>query len=248
MKQTRLLMGMPITVEVIDPGVTKDDIDAIYDYFTHIDKTFSTYKKTSEISAVNRGLPRAKWSSEMKAVMRLCAQTKRETEGYFDIRHGGQLDPSGLVKGWAIQHAGEQLANQGFSNFYIEAGGDIQVSGVNASGQPWRIGIRNPFIRTEIIKTLSVSSEGVATSGTYIRGQHVYDPHRPDHEIEDIVSLTVIGPNIYEADRFATAAFAMGKRGIHFIEKLGGFEAYMVDNNRMATLTTGFERYTVSAL
>ena len=50
----------------------------------------------------------------------------------------------------------------------------------------------------------------------------------------------MIGPNIYEADRFATAAFAMGRDGILFIEELQGFEGYMIDRNGMATLTSGF--------
>ena len=59
----------------------------------------------------------------------------------------------------------------------------------------------------------------------------------------DIVSLTVIGPNIYEADRFATAAFAMGKRGINFIETCPGLEGYMVDAAGMATETTGFSSF-----
>jgi len=66
---------------------------------------------------------------------------------------------------------------------------------------------------------------------------------KPNEPIKDIVSLTVIGPNIYEADRFVTAAFAMGKEGIYFIEKLDGFEGYMIDSNGLATFTSGFEKY-----
>ncbi len=61
--------------------------------------------------------------------------------------------------------------------------------------------------------------------------------------VEGVVSLTVVGPNIYEADRFATAAFAMGEAGIMFIEKLPGFEGYMVNDNGIATFTSGFEKY-----
>ena len=30
---------------------------------------------------------------------------------------------------------------------------------------------------------------GIATSGSYVRGQHIYDPHAPDLPIADIVSL-----------------------------------------------------------
>ncbi len=61
--------------------------------------------------------------------------------------------------------------------------------------------------------------------------------------VADIVSLTVIGPNIYEADRFATAAFAMGENGIFFIDNLPGFEGYVVNKNGIATMTQGFNQY-----
>jgi len=89
-----------------------------------------------------------------------------------------------------------------------------------------------------------IRNEGIATSGTYIRGAHIYNPLNPQEQLNEIVSLTVIGPNIYEADRFATAAFAMGKNGIVFIEHLPGFEAYVIDVKGIATSTTGFSKYT----
>ena len=60
----------------------------------------------------------------------------------------------------------------------------------------------------------------------------------------EILSLTVVGPNIYEADRFATAAFAMQREGINFIENLNGFEGYSIDKNGTATMTSNFEKYT----
>lgn len=242
MKQTRLIMGMPISVVIEDEAADKTVFKKVFDYFHYVDKKYSPYKPASEVSKINDGLPESKWSQGMKTVLELCRQTKRQTDGYFDAYHGGKLDPSGLVKGWAINNAARLLGKAGFKNFYIEAGGDIQVSGHNADGQPWSVGIRNPLNPNEIVKVLRVTTEGVATSGTYIRGQHIYNPH-DDKEIKDVASLTVIGPNIYDADRFATAAFAMGKSGIRFIESLPGHEAYMITSNRLATLTSGFERY-----
>lgn len=243
MKQLQLLMGMPITVEVVDPSVTGADIESVFAYFRAVDDTFSTYKEDSEISKINRGeLGEEGYSENMKTILALSEQTRQETRGYFDIQHHGMLDPSGIVKGWAILQAASRLKEAGWSNFYIDAGGDIQVAG-RKDGAPWRIGIRNPFNRKEIVKVLSIMERGVATSGTAIRGQHIYDPHHPDTPFQDIVSLTVVGPNVYEADRFATAAFAMGKRGIYFIEQLPGFEGYMIDASARATFTSGFERY-----
>lgn len=245
MKKTELIMGMPVTIELSNaaPAKASAAIKDTFDFFRKVDARYSTYKKDSEISRINDGLPRDRWSREMKDVLRLCEQTKRQTDGFFDIRRGGKLDPSGLVKGWAIRRAADRLKRHGIDDFCLEAGGDFQVSGVGAQGGPWKIGIRNPFNREEIVKVVSVSDEGVATSGTAVRGQHIYDPHSPDKTLDDVVSLTVIGPDIYEADRFATAAFAMGREGIGFIESLDGFEGYMIDRDKIATFTSGFGRY-----
>jgi FAD:protein FMN transferase len=246
MKQTRLLMGMPITVEIVDVNASRKDISAVFNYFTYIDEKFSTYKETSEISKINRReIARREYSKDMVTVLALCEQTKQETGGYFNINRQGLLDPSGLVKGWAIKRASQLLGKRGYSNYYVDAGGDIEVSGKNTEGKKWRIGVRNPFRREENVKILALSDKGIATSGTAIRGQHIYSPYIHHKPIEDIVSLTVIGPDVYEADRFATAAFAMGERGIAFIEALEGFEGYMVRHNKTATFTSGFEKYVI---
>lgn len=247
MKQTRLLMGMPITLDIVDADVTRDDLDEVFRYFSQIDETFSTYKESSEISRLNRGeLLIEQASEDVRTILALSEQTKQETRGYFDIQHNGQYDPSGLVKGWAIHNAAMMLKERGFRDFYIDVGGDVQLAGTNR-GNLWRVGIRNPFKREENVKVLALTDCGVATSGTAIRGQHIYDPHHPTIPLQEIVSLTVIGPNIYEADRFATAAFAMGREGIYFLEKLAGFEGYLIDAHTRATFTTGFERYVFRA-
>src|ERR1700722_19932761 len=246
MKRTELIMGMPITIEILGKNI-EQHFETLFDYFREVDHRYSTYKACSEISQINRGLPEAKWTDEMKMVLALCDQTRNDTNGYFNIKHKGKLDPSGLVKGWAINNAAGILRTKRIANFYIEAGGDIQVRGKAAKQQSWTVGIRNPFNIEEIIKTISVATEGVATSGIYIRGQHIYDPFHPNKAIDRVKSLTVIGTNIYEADRFATAAYAMGEKGIVFIESTPGLEGYMVTDDQVATFTSGFERYVVDA-
>ncbi len=242
MKETRILMGIPITVEVVS-AVDHNIINRVFDYFQQVDDQFSPYKETSELARVNDGLPRSKWSKKMKEIMRLCDVTKEQTNGYFDVHHNGKIDTSGLVKGWAIQQAAKIVKDADFDDYYIEAGGDIEVSGVSADKAPWAVGIRNPFNTDEIVKVVNISNQGIATSGTYIRGEHIYNPLESTPSTNPTRSLTVIGPNIYEADRFATAAFAMGGSGIHFIESLPGFEAYSIDYRQIATLTTGFGDY-----
>ena len=78
MKQTRLLMGMPITIEIIDPSTTNAIFDVVYDYFNYVDETFSTYKDTSEISRINRHeISLAEASEDMQTIFALSEQTKQ---------------------------------------------------------------------------------------------------------------------------------------------------------------------------
>ncbi len=252
MRQTADIMGMPVVVEIV--GGDAAAIEAVFDYFRAVDARFSTYKQESEISRINRGeVAPAQYSPEMQKIFALAAETKKDTDGYFDIEvprrlpagRQGSIDPSGLVKGWAIREATRLIEKMGYSNYFVDVAGDIQSRGQDSSGQDWTIGIRNPFNRTEIVKVLRPMGRGVATSGTYIRGQHIYNPHQPAQPIEDIVSLTVVAPDVYEADRFATAAFAMGRNGILFIERSPNLEGYAIDAGGMATQTTGFKTLTI---
>lgn len=234
-------MDMPVVVEVVDDKVRQEDIEKIFEYFKYIDDKFSTFKEDSEITRINRGeIKRESSSNDMQEVLRLCDETEAETDGYFTMHRGEKLDPLGLVKGWAIWKAAGQLKDMGYKKYYVDAGGDIQTA-----GRKWRVGIRNPFNRNENVRIVEVDGQGVATSGTYIRGQHVVNPKKLDEPITEIVSLSVIGPNIYEADRMATAAFAMGKLGIGFISKLKGFEGYMISKDGVATFTPGWEKYAI---
>ncbi len=247
MKQLRSIMGMPVTVEIITKSTNdtrqasagksaNEDMEKVFDYFREVDEKYSPFKETSEVGKLNRG---EKVSDEMKEILRLAQILKEDTDGYFDIvKPNGKIDPSGIVKGWAIKNAADVLRKKGYTKFFVDAGGDAEIVGKN-----WKWGIRNPFNVKEIVKVLKLSNCGIATSGTYERGQHIYDPVGRRAIIQEIVSMTVIGSNVYEADKLATPAFAMGKGGIKWIEKQKGFEGYMIDSDGIATMTTGFDKY-----
>ncbi|CAN5572091.1 FAD:protein FMN transferase [soil metagenome] len=241
---TWIQMGMPITVSIRDETAGADDIAAVAAWFEEVNQRYSTYLETSEVSRLNAGvIDRGQVSDDFESILRLCEQTTAETNGYFDIVHAGYLDPSGLVKGWAIQRASDLLTARGYFNHVVDAGGDIQAVGVYDATRPWTVGIRNPFDRSEVVKVLSISNCGVATSGTAIRGQHIYDPWHQHSRTNDLISLTVVGPSIFDADRFATAAFAMGFAGLNFISDQPNLEAYAIASNGLATYTSGFNHY-----
>jgi len=240
-------MGMPVMVEIVDDGAPWDRIEQVFGYFRYVEEKISPFLDTSETTRINKGLLRPEtYSEDMQTVMRLAEKTRLETDGYFDVYRDGVFNPVGLVKGWAVHNAAEMLRGQSLLDFFIEAGGDVEVAGRNQTGDYWAVGIRHPFQPREIVKVVYLSDIGIATSGTYARGDHIYDPHAPTaHDASGIVSLSVIGPNVYDADRYATAAFAMGRSGIEFIEELTGFEGYMIDGQGMATLTSGFADHTI---
>lgn len=239
---------MPITVCIADENASSKALDEVFDYFTHVDEKFSTYKDQSEISKINRKeIAPALYSDEMKTVFALSEKTRVETDGYFNIMTPEKIyDPSGLVKGWSIKNASDILSRLGYKNFFVDAGGDIEARGKNSEGQKWSVGIRDPRSkdRNMFVKVVYISGCGMATSGTYERGQHIYNPHSGKSQLQDIVSITVIGPDVYEADRFATAAFAMGREGINFIEQLPDFEGCAIDSKGIATMTSGFNKHT----
>jgi thiamine biosynthesis lipoprotein len=255
MRRTELIMGMPITVAIPDRerqdplpaamkfATTDQAASAVFDHFRGVDERFSPYKTGSETCRFDRAeLAPDAASPEMREVLRLAEETRQLTDGYFDVWFQGHFDPSGLVKGWAIARAALILEEDGFISFCIEAGGDIEVRGANDEGMPWVIGLRSPFDPEKLTHRLRLQNRGIATSGTSIRGRHIYNPKNGER-VQDIASMSVIGPDVFEADRLATAAFAMGTAGIGFVSRLPGVEACSIGWDGMATMTPGFAEY-----
>jgi len=164
----------------------------------------------------------------------LCCEAR---PGYFDVRAGGRLDPSGLVKGWAVAGAAARLAAAGARDLFIDAGGDIATRGGS-----WRIGIRHPLDRGRLAAALEGSDLAVATSGEYERGRHVVDPHtgRPP---EGLLSVTVVGPDVAAADAYATAAFAMGAAGPAWAATLPAYDAVCITADQRVLSTPGMARH-----
>jgi thiamine biosynthesis lipoprotein len=245
--ETRLIMGMPIEVAVVgETDAARAALESAFAYLTETDERFSTYKAGSEISRMNRGeLALRNASAEVREIFERAEDARKRTNGYFDIRRpDGTLDPSGIVKGWAVRKAAERIRSAGFEDFFVNAGGDIASGGQNHQGGAWSVGIENPLNRAQIVKVVFPRGKGVATSGSYIRGAHIYDPHEPSRTLETVKSITVIGPDVEAADVLATAAFAMGEKGIEYIERTLDFEGYQVDAKGIATMTSGFAAYT----
>ena len=234
------VMGMPVSVQLVDEKSGASDVEAVFAYLAWIDRTFSPFKAESETGRINRGeLALEESSPEMRFIAELCERTKSETRGYFDARYRGEFDPSGAVKGYAIDRAAELLRQRGHRDFLVEAGGDIQVSGRDRFGDKWKIGIRNPFLPDQLATTVYLCDQGIATSGSYFRGEHIVNPSS-GAPASGLASITVVAGSVCDADRFATAAYAMGEQGIDFVNEVDGLEACSIGLDGSVRCTAGF--------
>ncbi|WP_375502119.1 FAD:protein FMN transferase [uncultured Jatrophihabitans sp.] len=219
LRQVEKCMGTVFSFQVATPGLTRGALLPVLAWLHDMDALFSTYRPDSRISRINAGALRvADADDEVRHVLAECERYRELTDGYFDARAGGRLDPSGYVKGWAIRTASDMLSAAGSTDHCVNGGGDVACVGRPAPDRPWRIGIADPHRPGDTVRT--VTGDGpiaVATSGLAERAAHIVDPHthRP---VTELASVTVVAADLVTADVYATAAVAMGaERGVDWL-------------------------------
>ena len=143
-------MGTVFSLDVRAPGVDPAAVDEAIRWLHWVDATFSTYRADSDISRIARGeLDQADAAPEVGTILRRCDELEGRTQGYFSAYAGESLDPSGLVKGWAIERAGAMARRPRRGQpASLNGGGDVQCAGSAGPDQPWRIGIVDPADRS----------------------------------------------------------------------------------------------------
>jgi FAD:protein FMN transferase len=233
-------MGTAFTIDVRDPGDWSQAVADVVRWLHQVDTVFSTYRPDSDINRIQRGeLHVENAHPEVARVLELCAQAQVATGGAFSAMPQGRLDPTGLVKGWAIERASRLLGEHGARNHGVNGGGDLQLSGEAAPGRSWTVGVSDPLDRSRIATTVTGRDFAVATSGLTERGRHILDPFtgRPADALE---SATVVGPSLTFADAYATAAFVLGRQAIAWMEDLDGYEALLIDSQGTASTSRGW--------
>jgi thiamine biosynthesis lipoprotein len=223
------IMGTVVSLTAPDGGADSSVADGAFAWLHEVDRRFSPFRTNSEVSRLMRSpsLEPSPLSLELAEILELCDVVRDLSAGAFDIRRhrpDGAPDPTGVVKGWAVDHAGAILEQGGIGRFCLAAGGDVLVQGGRAPWLPWRIGIAHPTVRGAVALTLAAARLAVATSGTTERGQHIVDG-RSGQAAHELLTLTVAGPSLAHADAYATAAFAMGPSGVRWVESLPGYAA-----------------------
>jgi thiamine biosynthesis lipoprotein len=228
-------MGTVVSFDVRAPFVEDAAIDAACAVLHDIDRRFSLYRDDSELGLLAAGrLTEDALSDDVRWVLAACDDLTRTSGGAFDARRhrpDGVVDPTGLVKGWAVEEAVRRLDIAGAVNCLVGAGGDFVARGEPEPGLPWRIGIRHPEIVDRVAAVVGVRTGAVATSGLYERGDHIRDP-RTGAIPRDLLSMTVVGPDLTWADAYATAAFTMGIEGLGWVESHPGYGAIGITAGR----------------
>lgn len=135
----------------------------------------------------------------------------------FLKKKGMSIDLGGIAKGYAIDRGSAVLKKWGITNFILNAGGDIYVSGTKDKETLWKVGIKHPRKTNDLVAEFNLKDYAVATSGDYerfkiingIRYHHILNPATgyPGRLSE---SSTVLAPTAEEADATATYVFLLG--------------------------------------
>ena len=251
-------MGTVVSFDVPAAAVVDGSLESALRWLHWVDRIFSPYRADSDVSLLAAAEVTVDGCApEVAEVISACTAVRLCSGGYFTAAPGGVFDPSGYVKGWAVERAAAILSAAGSSNHLVNGGGDVQCAGgrprsalgaPSASGlpsgssseEPWRVGIADPFHRGRLALVVEAADSAVATSGTAERGPHIIDPHR-GHPAAGLASLTVVGPSLALADAYATAAFAMGPtRARDWTESRPGYEAYAITEDGDTWQTAGF--------
>jgi len=252
MRRVESIMGTTVSIDIKPPLVEPVILDEVVEQLRDVDARFSPYRDDSEISRLARGeLELEACSLDVRHVMAACDHLEVVTGGAFDARRhraDGRLDPSGYVKGWAVEEAAWLIDSAGGRNYWINAGGDIVARGEREPGRPWRVGIRHPDRPDRVAAVLAVSDRAVATSGTYERGAHITDPRAGGRAATGLRSVTLVGPGLAFTDAYATAVFAMGLDGVRWLAsdpRTADYAAYAITDDDRVIWTEGMERYLV---
>ena len=223
-RATHVERVMGTAVRFVADGAAPDAIAEAVAWLHWVDRTFSVHRPDSEVIRLRRGdLTEDQAHPEVRAVLERCMALRIVSDGSFDHRPEDGLDPSGYVKGWAIERAAELLGDCG--DFHIDAGGDIAVRG------RCRVGIRDPGDSSNTLLAVELVDQAIATSGSYERGEHIWGPGNA------MASVSVIGPDLGTADALSTALYA--SPDAPWFERFPGYEAIFVTKDQRVLMSAG---------
>ncbi|MFH2028583.1 MAG: FAD:protein FMN transferase, partial [Nanoarchaeota archaeon] len=151
---------------------------------------------------------------------------------------GMSITLGGIAKGYAIDQAINVLRRERIKHALVNAGGDMRAIG-NKGNEDWQIALQNPRNKEEFITVIPLNDKSVVTSGDYERYfdenktfHHIIDP-RTGYSATELMSVTIIANNAWDADAISTSVFVLGKeKGLELIESLNGVEGLIITREK----------------
>jgi thiamine biosynthesis lipoprotein len=150
---------------------------------------------------------------------------------------GMKIGFGSIGKAYAAEKAKEILQNIGVKAGIINAAGDIATWGRQENGEPWHIGVQNPFEPDGIETVLEMKNNAVVTSGSYekyaeINGKrytHIINP-KTGMPSTGLVSVTIYGPDATFANGLSTSVMVLGKnKGLKLLKKFPNYFYIFID-------------------
>ena len=152
-----------------------------------------------------------------------------------------QLDLNAIAKGYAVDKVHDWLKLKEFSNIFVEIGGEVRCSGVNATNSQWLIGIDTPTKNSlpgqKLFTNTKLNNESLATSGNYRNFRpadgkiinHILDPISGFPLETNVVSVSVKADKCLTADAWATALMLLSYEiGMKKVEEDEAIEALWI--------------------
>ncbi len=153
----------------------------------------------------------------------------------------------------------ELIEANGLTNYLVEIGGEMRLSGFKSTGELWAIAIEKPILdasgeQRAVHQVVIPKDNAVATSGDYRiyfeadgeRFSHIIDPHTGKPIKHNLVSVTVIHPSSMTADGLSTTLMVMGtEKGMEFAVEndLAAYFISKTENGFNEQFTVKFKQY-----
>ena len=184
-------------------------------------------------------------SVKIKDLMQSVGLNKVSVEGFLITKPSAtKIDFNAIAKGYGVDQIGYFLDSKNVSNYLVEIGGEIVCKGINSSkGTPWKIGIQNPNVESDIpfLNSVELNNKAMATSGTYRkykidengrRYTHIIDAKTGYPSRSNILSISVIAENCMTADAYATALQTMNLEELsNFLNNHPELKVYIIFEN-----------------
>lgn len=253
-------------VSKINNNATKDWVKVSEDTFKVIEKAVEYAEFTNgrfdptigplvELWGIGTSEARVPTTNEIKETKKLVnykdLKLDEENNRIKFEKENMQIDLGGIAKGYAADEVRNIVKDAGIESAYVNLGGNVLVIGGKEDGTPWKIGIQDPREeRGSVMASLEIKDKTVVTSGNYERYfredgvlyHHILDPETGKPTRNDLLSVSIISKDSFEADVLSTSAFIFGrKEAYEFIKNKEDIEAIFITKDNNVYLTPGLE-------